>query len=216
MSLKTNALCLLVTLKDHLDIPADDTSLDSRLNRLINVASEFIENYCGRVLVEASYDEYQDGRSGNRLLLKQWPVTGGPADGGTKPEVIIDEDGVFASTDAVDVTSYWVANDIEIVRKGMWPKGYRNIKISYTAGLGKINTVAETNTLPSDLELACLDYVEWLHTMNTDRRIGRNTKTKGDESVSFISDIPPHIAMILEKYVRHEFPSDAPVGVRNG
>ena len=216
MSLKANALCLLVTLKEHLDIPADDTSLDSKLNRLINVASQFIENYCGRVLVEASYDEYHDGRAGNRLLLKQWPVTGGPADSGSKPQVIVDAGGVFAIADAVDADNYWIANDIELVRVGMWPKGYRNIKVCYTAGLGKINTIAETNTLPSDLEQACLDYVEWLHTMNTDRRIGRNTKSKWDESVSFISDIPPHVAMILEKYVRHEFPSDAPVGVRNG
>jgi len=215
MSLKPNALCLLATLKEQIDLPASDTSLDSKLERLINVASQFIENYCGRVLVEASYDEFHDGRSGNRLLLKQWPVTGGPADSGTKPEVFIDATGVFATTTAVDVDSYWVANDIELIGTGVWPKGYRNIKVTYTAGLGKINTIAETNTLPSDLEQACLDYAEWIHTMNTDRRIGRNTKTKGDESVSFISDIPPHVAMILEKYVRHEFPSDAPVGVRN-
>jgi hypothetical protein len=216
MSLNSNALCLLATLKEHLDIQPSDTSLDSKLNRLINVASQFIENYCGRVLVEATYEEYHDGRAGNRLLLKQWPIVGGPADSGTKPEVIVDANGVFAASDAVDVASYWVANDIELVRQGLWPKGYRNIKVSYTAGLGKVNTTAATNTLPSDLEQACLDYAEWLHTMNTDRRIGRNTKTKGDESVAFISDIPPHVAMILEKYVRHEFPSDAPVGVRNG
>ena len=216
MSLKSNALCLLVTLKDHLDIPASDTSLDSKLERVINVASQFIENYCGRVLVDASYDEFHDGRAGNRLLLKQWPITGGAAASGTKPEVFVDESGAFGSGTEVDPDTYWVANDIELIGTTVWPKGYRNIKVTYLAGLGTINTVAETNTLPSDLEQACLDYAEFIHTMNTDRRIGRSSKSKGDESVSFITDIPPHVTLILDKYIRHEFPSDAPVGVRNG
>lgn len=216
MALKSNALCLLATVKEQLDIQAADTSLDSKLNRMINVSSQFIENYCGRKLVDTGYEEYLDGRAGNRLLLKQWPVTGGAAAGGTKPEVWVDEDWVFAASSLVDPSNYFVANEIELVTRGVWAKGYRNIKVAYTAGLGSVNTVAGTNSLPSDLEQAALDYTEFLFNMNTDRRIGRNSKSKGDESVAFITDIPPHIAMILERYVRHEFSSEASVGIRNG
>jgi hypothetical protein len=216
MALKSNALCLLSTVKEQLDIASSNTDYDSKLERLINVASQFIENFCGRILVNASYDEFHDGRAGNALVLKQWPITGGPASSGTKPEVFIDGDSVFAATSVVDPTSYFVANDIELVYKGYWPKGYRNIKISYTAGLGVVNAGADTNTLPSDLEQAALDYVEYLYNMNTDRRIGRNNKSKGDESVSFITDIPPHVVLILDKYIRHEFPTEASVGIRNG
>jgi hypothetical protein len=216
MALKSNALCLLSTFKEHAGYPANETQLDSRFERYINQASQFIENYCGRILVNASYDEYHDGRASNRLLLKQWPITGGPALNGQKPSIWIDQDGNFANESIVDPATYWVANEIEIVRNGFWPKGYRNIKISYNAGLGAVNTVADTSSLPSDLELACLDYALWIYECNTDRRIGRNSKSKRDESVSFITDLPPHIAMILDKYVRHEFSSDAPVGVRNG
>lgn len=215
MALNANALTLLATAKDHLDIPVAELGEDSKVERLINTASTFIENFCKRKLATATYTEYVDGRSANRILLKEWPVLGGLADGGTKPEVWIDGDSVFGSGTEVDPDTYFVVNNIELVRVGsyggLWPKGYRNIKVTYDAGYG----TAVSGDLPNDLEQACLDYVLWLYDMGSDRRVGRNTKTKGDESVSFESRLPQHIELILEPYVRTEFPSGLPVGVRN-
>jgi len=215
MALNTNALTLLATAKDHLDIPVADLTEDSKVERLINTASQFIENFCKRKLVNATYTQYIDGRASNRILLKEWPVTGGASTNG-KPEVFIDNSSIFGAGSEIDDVEYDVASNIEIVRIGcargngsIWPKGQRNIKVIYDAGLGT------TGTMPSDIEQACLDYVLWLYDMGSDRRVGRNTKTKGDESVSFETRLPPHIELILEPYVRSDFYSEIPVGVMN-
>lgn len=216
MALKSNALALLSAAKSHLDIPVVDTTQDAKVERFINTASQVFENYCKRKLTTATYTQYVDGRSSNRLMLKEWPVLGGAAAGGTKPEVFIDSSSEFGSGTELDPAGYYVANTFELLRiGGVWPKGNRNIKVIYNAGLGLVNTGLQTNTLPSDLEQACLDYVLWLYDSKSDRRIGRNTKTKGDESVSFETGMPATIAHLLEPYVRHDFTSDLSVGVWN-
>ena len=221
MALNANALTLLATAKDHLDI--SDTSQDSRIERMINTASEFIARYCKRTLVTGTYTEYIDGRASNRLMLKEYPITGGPVTntaGDSTPQVWIDNSSVFGATSELDPDSYFIANGISLVRVGgtnalssgiIWPKGYRNIKVVYNAGLG----TATAGDLPSDLEQACLDYVMWLYDMRSDRRIGRNSKNKSGESVVFQSTLPPHIAELLEPYVKIELPVEAPVGVAN-
>jgi hypothetical protein len=213
MALNANALTLLATAKDHLDILVSDTSQNTRIERMINTASQFIARYCRRTLVTATHTEYIDGRGGNRIMLKEWPITGGPAAGGTKPAVYIDSDSVFGAGTEVDTGSYYVANGITLIRVGeggmIWPKGYRNIKVIYTAGYGV------AGTMPSDLEQACLDYVMWLFDMRNDRRIGRATKSKSGETVSFVNNLPEHIAEILEPYVKYELPVEAPVGILN-
>ena len=213
MALNANALTLLATQKEHLDIPALDTSFDSKLERLINTASAFIEGYTNRVVVTTTYTEYVDGRASNRIMLKQWPIQ-------SVTSVHIDASGVFDATSLVDPANYFVETGFGIGLigcgssssvGGIWPKGTRNIQIIYDAGYG----TAAGGDIPNDIEQACLDYVMWLDDINTDRRVGRQTKSKGDESVSFVLDLPPHIAVLLDKYVRSEFSAEAPVGVRN-
>lgn len=223
MALNANALTLLATAKDNMDIEVSDTTQDTRVERMINVASEFIAKYCNRVLVTGTYTEYIDGRSSNRIMLKQYPITGGPEtfDGNPHPAVYLDNGGDFDAESQLDANSYFVANGISLIRKGcgtnsvssgvIWPKGYRNIKVIYDAGLG----TAVGGDLPSDLEQACLDYVLWLYDMRSDRRIGRNSKNKSGESVTFQTSLPPSIAELLEPYVKVELPVEAPVGVAN-
>ena len=221
MALNNNALTLLVTAKDHMDIT--DASQDTRVERLINVASEFIARYCRRTLVTTAHTEYVDGRGGNRITLKEWPILSGPALGATHPEVFIDNSSLFAASTVIDPLSYYVANQVSLIRVGgdnsssgtTWNKGYRNIKVNYTAGLGIVNTGAVTNTFPADLEQACLDYVMWLFDMRNDRRVGRVNKSKAGESVTYINDIPPHITILLDPYVKFELPIEAPVGIGN-
>jgi hypothetical protein len=52
MALASNALTTLATVKDELGI--SDTSQDDRLGRLINVVSDAIEHYCGRLFQKTS------------------------------------------------------------------------------------------------------------------------------------------------------------------
>jgi len=217
MALKANALTDLDTAKTHLEIPLADATQDAKVERFINSASDYFQQYTGRKLITQTHTEYQDGRSSNRISLREWPITGGPADGATKPELSIDSSSSFDSTSVVDPTNYFVDSEsgFELVLIGCgssgstFPRGTRNIKVVYEAGLGTV--LGED--LPSDLVDACLDYVLWKYDRQNDRRIGRTNKSKGDENVSYEVSIPQSIIDVLDKYARIDFAP--PVGVLN-
>jgi len=212
MALKANALVTLAITKDYLEIPIATTAYDIRLERLINAASQAIAKKTRRVLVTTTHTEYQDGRASNKILLHEYPITGGPASGNTKPQLAIDSGSVFAASSIIDPAQYQVDNEIMItfIKGGIFSKGYHNIQIIYEAGEGDLGL----ETIPSDLEQACLDYVLWLYDMNTDRHIGQTTKSKGGESTTYDLGIPSHVIDLLEPYIRHELPS-ANVAVSN-
>lgn len=217
MALKANALTDLATAKTHLEIPSADTTQDAKVERFVNTASMWIENYCGRKLVTQTHTEYQDGRLSNRIMLRQWPITGGPADSATKPEVSIDSRSVFGVDSVMEVTNYYVDSEstFEIALVGCsgggrFPRGTRNIKIVYEAGLGTV----VGDDIPDDLVNACLDYVLWLYDRQNDRRIGRTNKSKGDENVTYETSVPQSILDVLdENYKRIDHAP--PVGVQN-
>lgn len=210
MALNSNALVLRATASTFLGITdGADPVLDAETERLINTASEVIAKRTRRTLVTTTHTEYLDGSRTNRIILRQWPITGGPADGNTKPEVSIDHKSEFASGSEIDVDEYYVDNDVMIVRtKGSFGKGTRNIKVVYEAGLG----TAVGGDLPSDLENICLEFVQYLKQKHHDRRLGIETKGKSGESVTYELGIPSYIDAMLEPYVRHDFyASNAPV-----
>jgi len=216
MALNANALTDLATAKEHLDIPGADTTQDAKIERYINTSSQFFEGYCNRKFITQTYTEYQDGRGSNRIMLRQWPITGGPADGNTKPELSIDSKSLFGPDDVVDPSNYYVdsESEFELVMindcYGSFPRGTRNLKIVYEAGLG---TVAGDD-LPPDLVNACLDHVLWLYDRANDRRIGRTNKSKGDENVTYEASTPQSILELLDNnYKRWDFAP--PVGVLN-
>ena len=214
MALKSNALTDLAIAKEHLEIPVLDTTQDTKVERFINTASEYFESYTNRKFITQTYTEYQDGRNSNRIMLCHYPITGGPADGATKPELLIDGGSVFLASSAVDVTNYFVDafSDSELVLigcNGYFPRGTRNIKVIYEAGLGTVLA----DDLPSDLVNACLDYVLWSYDRLNDRRIGRTNKSKGDENVSYEDSIPKSITDVLDRYKK--FDQSPSVGVLN-
>jgi len=212
VALAENALTTLSAAKDYLDISDSYTDEDDRIIRIINRASGLIASHTSRVLVTQEHTELYDGRRSNRLILNEFPILGGTAAGG-KPLLYLSGNRDF--TEPVDPTKYYF-NDNEIIYPDVFPKGTLNIKVIYQAGLGKVDSVAETNTLPDDLELACLITVLWLYDTQIDRRTGKNSKTKGDESVSYALGLPQEVVEILDKsYTRDELPALAPVGIKN-
>ena len=128
MSLNSNALCTVAQCKAYLDIASADTSQDSKLELLINAASSLIENYLDRKLVYQGYVEYHDGRNSDRLLLKEWPAI--------KPtEIIFDQTWSFGAENVIPVDNYQLESEVMVVLKGYkFPRGNRNIKVTYYAG----------------------------------------------------------------------------------
>lgn len=212
MALNSNALVTLATAKGFLSIA--DNSIDAEIERLINTTSQSIERITARILVNATHTEYHNGRRTNLLQTRQWPITGGPSTNG-KPQIFFDDDGSgeFTAITEVDDSEYWVHEmQTQIIRRnGNWPKGYRNIKIIYTAGYG---VGGDSASMPSDLENACLQYIAWEFRQNNDRRIGVDTKTKLGETVRYTQGVPQFIRELLDPFIRHEF-SGMQVPVRN-
>lgn len=196
MALNANALTTLANVKEQLDIA--DASQDSLLERLINTASQLIEKYTDRVLVQDTYTEFYFGRGSNQLMLRNYPAE--------KPtDLRIDNNAVFDVSAVIDTDDYDIDNGSMVSYVGSFPRASsrHNIKIVYLGGFA---------TIPSDLEHASIELVEFLYERSSDRRIGVTSKSKRDETISFVQGIPEFIALMLDPYVRHEFPnSDSPV-----
>lgn len=186
-------LTTLTDVKAHLDIPIADTSEDDLLNRLIAEASATIESYLDRTVIKQTYTEYQDGRSSNRLLLKHYPAD--------KPsEVRIDYTSLFTDASTlVDSTEYEVdsnGNELLFIDR-IWPKGTRNIKIVYQAGLA-----VDVASVPSDISGACLWVVEWFYDLRKNRRLHNKSVSKNNETTKYRDDWPEWLHRQLDKYKR--------------
>lgn len=193
MALDTYALTTLAKAREHLNVPIAvvDTDLDSIVERFINESTYLIEEFIDRKILTRSYTEYQDGRSNNRILLKQWPVT-------TLSEVWCDPSSLFTNTaNQMAATDFRLVQESEVVLIcGYFSKGTQNIKVVYEAGYA---------TTPYPLEAACLWMVEWFYEMRNDRRIGSKSKAKSGESTTYLSDWPEWLKTLLMKYRRAEW-----------
>lgn len=191
MTLNANALTTLAAAKDFLEIPTADTSQDAKVERFINAASSAIENYCSRKFKSQTFTEYHDGRQSNSILLQQYPAT--------KPTVVaIDGTWAFDSTSELNSNDYDVLeNGWLTLRSSVFPRGNRNIKVTYVAGY---------STIPSDVSEACLMLVEYFYMHRNDRRSGVKSKSKNGENISYMETIPANITMLLSPYIRTDFP----------
>ncbi len=204
MTLNTDALISLDEGKIHLGIPASNSNFDSRIETIINTSSAVISRYTKRNLVTTSYQEVFDGRGSNKLIMHQWPIL-------SIEGLFIDDSSQFSNETAVSANQYQVEKFIMVVfLNATFPVGTRNVKVTYTAGYG----TSQEGNLPADLRWACAELLSFFYTMNSNHRSGVISQNKQGESVSYEQIIPGHIAMILEPYVRQEFP-DAEVSIKS-
>jgi len=192
----SNALTVLLTAKEHLNIPEADVTQDNVIKRLINASSAMIEDYLDRKILSRTYTEYYDGRGNDRMLLSNWPVT--------KPtELWDDPSSLFTDTsNKFDLAEYEVDGDgpnaIGVVLLGQrFGKGTRNIKVVYVAGYA---------TVPYIIQESCLLHIEFMYTMRQDRRIGTQTKGKNQENITYRGTLPEFVQEMLTPYRRMEVP----------
>jgi uncharacterized phiE125 gp8 family phage protein len=192
MALQANALVTLNQAKDYLSITLADTSKDSWVEMLINSASDLIERHCSRKFKSASYTHYYDGHGNNELVLAQYPVT-------NISSVKVDTERVFGAETTLGATSFQVMEDgVLRLHSQRFPEGSQVVKVEYTAGYA---------TVPGDLQIACLFSVEWMFRTQNDRRLGRTTVNKGNESVENVPGIPKEVEQILQPFVAINTPS---------
>lgn len=178
--------------KTYLKIPLAETSQDSLVEFFINASSEMIERETDRKLKAQSIVDTVHGRSSNIVLLSQWPVN-------SITELRIDNSSIFVDANTlIDASEYRIGDDKNslVLLSRTFTKGYNNVRITFNGGY---------STIPSDLEHACLWMVFFYHKIRISEDIGRQSKSKGDESTSLTQEAPADVKNTIARYKRNEF-----------
>jgi uncharacterized phiE125 gp8 family phage protein len=207
ISLNTNALISTTELLTFNNVASMSSKVsgvtDSDYqNTLINLTSQFIEQYTKRVLKTATYtSEKYNGNGTHFLQLDKYPVT-------TLTSVILwDTTSNSALTTYTQYTDYLLHGDGSTgmiwLRQG-FALGVNNYQITYTAGYS-------ASTLPYDLRYACA--LLCYHIYKNSGKIGMDSERIGNYSYKMSSQgnisigglfVPSEILSMLEMYVRKE------------
>lgn len=202
MALNPNALTSLAMAKAYLKIPTVEMSQDAIVEFFINAASQDLESETDRFLKKRSaITEFQDGRKQSVIALRQYPVA-------SITSLHIDADSSFPASTLIPATDYEIADDLNgiVLKDGLFSGGERGVKIVYAAGFDPI---------PSDLEHACLWLVFWYAKIRDAQDIGRPSKSKEGETISYAQSMPGNVRETINRYKRTEcFVSNA--STRNG
>lgn len=172
------ALISLTEVKESLGINVG--TYDNLLTRLINSATEQIENYCNRRFTETVYTEIYSGDGNQFLFLRNAPVTAL-----TKIEFMTGDyddpawdayESEFYNIDTTYTGGSTMSNDNSgvVYNRVSFYKGFNNIRVSYVAGY---------STIPSDVSESCVDLVSYLYKAKNSK--GIKSESLGDRSVTY-------------------------------
>lgn len=165
---------------------------DVLITTLIESVQALLESFCDRHFSFDSYTEYYDGLGFNYVLLDQYPVqdiTG----------VWDDTNREFTDVMKIESTSYTVYKNIGMIMLtdgSVFTKGYRNVKVEYTAGYTEI---------PADLKMIAGEIIvkKWKNII--DHRVGISSVSSAGEgfNLSLNDLLPDHKAILYSRYRRH-------------
>lgn len=168
-------LTTLAKIKAHLEIPALDLTLDTKLTALGEAATKAICKYCNANLEQISITQLLNGGT-TELILRDKPTS----------LTSVLQDGVAVACSYYEYSLYKTD-------KSCFNDGFLNIAATYQTGYTSAN-------VPSDLEYALWLLIEYYFRLSQDRRLGRSNVSKNGESVSFVGSIPDDIKILLENY----------------
>lgn len=210
-TLQANALTNLAAVLDELDLVSDGGAVDSRLNRFINSASDFIERECGRTFRRAdAIVETTPGYGLPWIKLKRTPILTltsitflGNAYDVANLDVVDDGAGVVLRRVGFPWTAF---GNNGISQRPVPGSEFRDLTVTYNAGYVTPKQVDDTTftprTLPGDLEDACVQ-------LAASRFRGRGTdirlRSEGGQAQSRTfggEPIPPEVDAIISHYAR--------------
>lgn len=180
-------LCTVDEIKEFLDI-TKSSSHDDLIDRLINVGTTFIENYCGRVFEETEYlAEYHDG--GIRNLFVKNPPISSEADF----NVWSDPDRDFTSDDLIPSTDYGIYYNAGIAEfEYKLLTGKRSVKVQYTGGF---------SIIPADITQVVIELVGRKYKEGIKAQSGVQTRTLPDGSAVYsLQSLLPWAKDVLDYY----------------
>jgi uncharacterized phiE125 gp8 family phage protein len=172
----------LANAKQWLAISSDTD--DDLLTRLIHAASGFIETYLSRRLCSRTYAEIRDGTGGRVINFREYPVTA---------VSWVAVNGVSLPLAPDTVTPGYRFTRTQIILQGhRFTQGWGNVSLNYTAGF---------ETIPFDVEQACIELVSWRY--NERQHIGQSGKSLEGANVTYsVQDLPPDVKTVLDRYRR--------------
>jgi len=186
MALASNALCTVAMVKEYLDIESSDEDYDTPLENLINRASDIIETYIGKNIINVEHsEETHDGDGTCYLFLDNYPIISVST---------ITDDGDSVSTSDCDI----YLDEGYIYYEDGFSSGHRVLVVTYTSGYG----AAQVN-IPEDFEQACIKLVSyWFRRDISDYSA---TYDEGHELAGPARGIPDSVKQLLNPYKARMF-----------
>ena len=179
-------LCSVSDVKQHLGL--GDATHDAFLSALVASASEAIENYCRRKFAATQHTEYHDGMGSALLLLDQHPVT-------EVSDLRQDLDRDFDAAEPISPDDYVVYPREGLLQRvsGIFHRGLRNVRVTYTAGYAAI---------PTDVARACVMLVaEWFNRARQGAD-GIEQESLGEYAATYAADgLPRRVLQMLTPYL---------------
>lgn len=172
------------------------------LQTLLTGVSKWIANKCSRQLAAAQFIEARNGNGQPQLWLWNWPII-------SVSSVVYQAFPGSGTTTLSTQMFTWDLRQLILLGQDifgqdiLFPRGRKNIIVTYTAGYntpGMVSlsqTVPGAQNLPEDLTLACMELTAL--TYKGRDRIGDTGYGMGDQHVSyFMKDMPAAVASILQ------------------
>ncbi len=171
VTLKTNAL---ITTTELIAFIGDTPSGTDYQNTIINFASDFIEKFCNRKFIAATYTlEIYSGNGRQKLYVKNGPLN-------TVTTVQAWDTYNNSASESYTVYQDYLL-DLEygfIFMRSGWTKGFQNFRVTYNGGWA----IAD---IPYDLKKACADLAQWMYSMKD--KVGIGAERIGSYSVTYNS-----------------------------
>ncbi len=190
-------LTTLALVREYLETPTGDTTKDALINSLINRMSGFIERFCNRVFIQATYTEFQDGKKNNGgiLRLEQYPIV-------EITSVHDDTDRDYDAASLIDSADYVTEDSYGVLKRTdaiEFNEGIHNIKVVYIAGYENIAA------LPGDLQQACIELVTNKMNMAGKTHLKSERLSKWGATYGEQDAMPASIKEVLLQYQKRSF-----------
>jgi len=157
---------------------------DPILTMLITSISSWVENYCERVFLSASYTSKYSGTNGMSLTLSASPVT-------AITSLTIDGAVIPAATTAG--TAGYTFNSMSIYLNGYrFSEGKNNVVVVYTAGYAAV---------PVEVSLAAIQLVALRYKLRASTGLKSVSMVQGG-TTTYVDGIPEDIKTTLDNYKR--------------
>lgn len=176
---------LPITVQQVSNIRQISTSDEAVVGILIGVVSSIVESYCNRTFEKTDYNKLYNGNGLDYIFVENYPINSITS--------LTEEDKNGTTTYTYASTEYVFNNEGIITLRGYrFTSGLQNIRIQYNAGY---------QSLPKDLEYACIQFVLFLYNDRRGEKLGIRYKALGDGGTeAYQVGIPDKVKMVLNMY----------------